>query len=389
MARGMTRRYFVATASAAACITLLRAQETVLPETALHISSTPGSRVPADFLGLSFPAGTLHDAAFLTPENISLVQQIRTLSPRGILRVAGGSTKLDGVDTKVIDNLDGFLKAIGWTCVYGLRTDGTPQAACEYISNRLGQRLNAFELSNNSDSSPQRAMATAKALQAAVPGIRFTLAADDFAPWTAAADRPALRAVSTTYARNSSTMLQPDAGMTADPGDAATALAAQTIRIAEASVTQPDTFAAALWSANAALQWMQRGYAAVCMRDGTVTRDGRTLLSTVGLGMKFSAAFLGATMLPVALDTVAANVTAYAAQRMDGKTIVAIFNMEAATQVHVTAPFFDTLQVLTALSLDARETHVSHIVSETGSHRTTTGQSFTLPPHMATLLVLR
>jgi hypothetical protein len=67
---------------------------------------------------------------------------------------------------------------------------------------------------------------------------------------------------------------------------------------------------------------------------------------------------------------------------------VAILNKEASTAVRITAPYFETIQVLIAPSLEVHEAHVTTIVSETGSHRTVDGQTFTLPAHMATLIVL-
>jgi hypothetical protein len=117
--------------------------------------------------------------------------------------------------------------------------------------------------------------------------------------------------------------------------------------------------------------------------------NGKYVMEPVGWGMKFAAAFAGATMLPVEFNAGAVNAVAYAARRGDGKVIVAILNKDASQPLSVTAPFFDTVQVLTGPSLEAHEAHVGTVVRETSSRRSTAGQTFTLPAHMATLIVLQ
>ena len=114
------------------------------------------------------------------------------------------------------------------------------------------------------------------------------------------------------------------------------------------------------------------------------------VLEPVGWGMKFASAFAGATMLPVSLAQTGAalNLVAYAARRADGRVLVAILNKEADTPVQITAPRFQTLQTLTGPALDARTALVSTVVRETTSRRTATAQTFVLPAHTGTLLVL-
>jgi hypothetical protein len=117
--------------------------------------------------------------------------------------------------------------------------------------------------------------------------------------------------------------------------------------------------------------------------------NGKYVMEPVGYGMKFAAAFAGTTMQPVEFNAGAVNAVAYAAKRADGKTIVAILNKDETQPVRITAPFFDTIQVLTGPALDAPEAHVNTVVSESSSRRTSAGQTFTLPAHMATLIVLQ
>jgi hypothetical protein len=116
--------------------------------------------------------------------------------------------------------------------------------------------------------------------------------------------------------------------------------------------------------------------------------NGKYVMEPVGYGMKFAAAFAGATMLPVEFNPGEKNAVAYAAKRPDGKTIVAILNKEASEPIRITAPHFETIQVLTGLALDSPQAYVNTVVRETSSRRSATGQTFTLPPHMATLIVL-
>ena len=118
--------------------------------------------------------------------------------------------------------------------------------------------------------------------------------------------------------------------------------------------------------------------------------NGKYLLEPVGYGMKFASAFVGAAMLPctLALADPSQNVVAYAARRKDGKVLVAILNKEASAPVQITAPFFQTLQTLTGPALDAHSAEVSVTVRETASRRTAAGQTFILPAHTGTLLLL-
>ena len=114
------------------------------------------------------------------------------------------------------------------------------------------------------------------------------------------------------------------------------------------------------------------------------------VLEPVGVGMKFASAFAGATMVPCALtqDGSALNVVCFAARRPDGKTLVAILNKEASAPVQITAPLFETLETLTGASLEARSAEVKMTVRETTSRRTAAGQTFILPAHTGTMLLL-
>ena len=193
-----------------------------------------------------------------------------------------------------------------------------------------------------------------------------------------------------------------------------------------------DVFAAALWGAEYAFTLMSNGYSGVNLHggsghavavsvggslrgeqlmadpnaphpkpfytpianEGTLSGSGvdgklseTYVLEPVGAGLKFAGAFAGCQMLTVTLES-ELNVSAYAARRADGKILVAILNKEASQTLTVTAPNFQTLQTLTGSSLEAHEARVSAVVRETSSKRTSAGQTFIMPPHFATLIVL-
>lgn len=193
-----------------------------------------------------------------------------------------------------------------------------------------------------------------------------------------------------------------------------------------------DVFAAALWGAEYALILMSDGYSGVNLHggsghavavsvggtlrgealmpdpnvphpkpfytpianEGTLAGSGtdgklseKYVLEPVGAGLKFAGAFAGCQVIPVSLVS-PLNVSAYAAKRADGKVLVAILNKEAAQSLVVTAPNFQTLQTLAGTSLESHEAQVSAVVRETSSRRTAAGQTFILPPHFATLIVL-
>ncbi|GAA3759188.1 hypothetical protein [Terriglobus aquaticus] len=193
-----------------------------------------------------------------------------------------------------------------------------------------------------------------------------------------------------------------------------------------------DVFAAALWGAEYAFHLMQAGYSGLNLHggsghaqavsvggslrgealmpdpnaphpkpfytpianEGTLAGsgvdgklNGTYVLEPVGAGLKFAAAFAGCQMVPVTLES-NLNVSAYAARRADGKVLVAILNKKPSQVLSLTAPNFQTLATLTGASLEAHAAQVSAVVRETSSRRSSAGQTFLLPPHFATLIVL-
>jgi hypothetical protein len=154
-------------------------------EVELNIDSAMSlARVPADYMGLSYESGQLAYPDFFSPRNTALIQMFRTLSPSGVLRLGGNLSEftlwseaepatppdaggLVGPDPghreprtftitpHSIRNLQGFLSATGWRCIYGLNLGGgtVDQALAEggYVARTLGRQLIAVQFGNEPD----------------------------------------------------------------------------------------------------------------------------------------------------------------------------------------------------------------------------------------------
>jgi hypothetical protein len=149
----------------------------------LIIGGPAGQTVAADFIGLSYENMQLEDPAFFSPANRGLVEQFWNLSPRGVLRLGGNTSEFgwwkasstdqppnrnlvlkDGsrpasyiytITPDTIRQLDGFLRATGWSCIYGLNLGyGTPETAlpeARFVFETLGPRLQYFQVGNEVD----------------------------------------------------------------------------------------------------------------------------------------------------------------------------------------------------------------------------------------------
>jgi hypothetical protein len=129
-----------------------------------------------------------------------------------------------------------------------------------------------------------------------------------------------------------------------------------------------DVFAASLWAADYLLTLASQGYAGVNLHGGSgkavadslggtlpgellmpdpkaphprpfytpiAEIDGKYVLEPVGYGMKFAAAFQGATIIPIDFDPGEVNATAYAARDYMGRTQIAIINKDAVRDLYV------------------------------------------------------
>jgi len=198
----ISRRQFLHTTAAAAALSLsrkrLRAQSSSPTGAAVEVkidSRKPGCTIPANSMGLSYEAAQLADPTFFSASNKGLIEQVRALGPRGILRFGGclaeftnwwdpsvtpqrpamtpemaaGQSRFEWImvtpsvsrDKYAVltpeshRQLRGFLDATGWTCLYGLNLGcGTPgRASLEAASavRHLGDRLTAFQIGNEVD----------------------------------------------------------------------------------------------------------------------------------------------------------------------------------------------------------------------------------------------
>ncbi len=135
-------------------------------------------------MGLSYESGQLAYPDFFSPRNTALIQMFRTLSPSGVLRLGGNLSEftvwsaaepsappdpggLVGPDPghreprtftitpNSIRNLQGFLGAAGWRCIYGLNLGGgtLEQALAEggFVAGTLGPQLIAVQFGNEPD----------------------------------------------------------------------------------------------------------------------------------------------------------------------------------------------------------------------------------------------
>ncbi len=139
--------------------------------------------MPADFVGLSYEVQQLADPSFFAANNAGLIRQFKALASRGVLRLGGntsefgwwkatpGSVEPEHPQTRVVEgepkpqyyavtpeavrNLADFLKATGWTCLYGIGM-GTnmPERAAEeaaFVATTLGASLQYFQIGNEVD----------------------------------------------------------------------------------------------------------------------------------------------------------------------------------------------------------------------------------------------
>lgn len=219
--KNFSRRRFLAVSAASLAATRLHAQGGMQPHAELSFpSKATGPQMPEDFVGLSYEVQQLTDPTFFSTKNTGLIEQFRALSPHGVLRLGGNTSEFGWfkaspnspepkhpethvvvgepkplyypVTADAIRNLDGFLQATGWRCIYGigLGTNVPERAAVEarFVASTLGERLEYFQIGNevdlfgrhlrnpatwNAKSYLEQWLTFARAVAAAVPGAKF------------------------------------------------------------------------------------------------------------------------------------------------------------------------------------------------------------------------
>ena len=181
--RQMNRRRFlkVAALSAGALATIPAWAQESAATIRLSLGAAAKSPVPVNYLGFSCETVQLADPTFFAADNRELVSLFQSLTPEGILRLGGNSSEFcwwkakvtdqppelpesasradnwmphsfTAIEPVAVDRLAGFLKATGWTAIYGLNLGtGNPERDAEeaaYVAKKLGKRLLFFQIGN-------------------------------------------------------------------------------------------------------------------------------------------------------------------------------------------------------------------------------------------------
>ena len=179
--RGITRRQMLASLFATTAFCTLPAGAQDATKATLTFGETARDPVPLDYVGFSYETAQLADPDFFAEDNKQLISLFRSLSDHGVLRIGGNSSEFcwwrarpddhppelpasahgdenwmphtfTAIEPVAIDRLEGFLRATGWNCIYGLNLGvGTPDRDAEeavYVAKRLGPRLLYFQIGN-------------------------------------------------------------------------------------------------------------------------------------------------------------------------------------------------------------------------------------------------
>ena len=349
----ISRRRVLATATMSLAAMRLRAQSAAQATLTIP-SDADGPHMPEDYVGLSYEVQQLVDPTFFSADNAGLIRAFKALNEHGVLRLGGNTSEYEWwkpahdakepehprvrevvgepkahyypVTAEAVRNLAGFLRATGWTCLYGIGMGtNTPEhaaAEAEYVAKTLGSRLQYFQIGNEVDLFSNHLrdprmwnvkayldewLAIARAVTKAVPGARFGM--PDVAGnvgwltqiasmWPAIEDPPHVTTLTHHYyfggpATNpnvnipnllsAATMARVQ--KTADTARAAADKMGVRVRMTEGNTCYrggkpgvSDVFAAALWSADYALLLAGNNYFGVNLHGGT----GKSVANSVG-----------------------------------------------------------------------------------------------------------
>ena len=350
----ISRRKFLATTALAVAASRLKAQSQPASVTLRLSGEANGAHMPADFIGLSYEVQQLVDPAFFSGGNTGLIEQFKALSPNGVLRLGGNTSEfawwkptpdspepahpqtreVEGepkaqyyaVTADAVRNLAGFLKATGWTCLYGIGMGtNTPERAAqeaEFVAKTLGSSLQYFQIGNEADLFSHHLrdpktwsanayldewLALARAVAARVPEAKFGIpdVAANVGWLTQIADRwPTVQnpphvvrlthhyyfgGPATNPEVNIPNLLKPATmervQKTADTATAVAGKMGVRVRMTEGNTCYrggkpgvSDVFAAALWAADYALLLASNNYSGVNLHGGT----GKSVANSVG-----------------------------------------------------------------------------------------------------------
>jgi hypothetical protein len=385
----------------------LFAQSSVLQVELVIDPAAQLANLPLDSMGLSYESGQLAYPDFFSPQNLALIEFFRTLSPAGVLRLGGNLSEftvwsdtepatapesggLVGPDPgyrepctftitpRSIRNLQGFLAATGWRCIYGLNLGGgtLEQALAEgsFVAKTLGNQLifvqsgNEPDLFRHHDQGEMRwsfdeYLAKWKSFRAAfhekLPGV--AVAGPDTAnnqdwvkQFTQEVPKEVVMVTSHYYPEGPPSdprmtinlLLHPEAkfeDLCRKALDSAKA-AGLPFRMSEGNscynAGKPgvsDTFASALWAGDYCLQMASLGCVGVNLHGGANGYYSPIVGSIASgftarpefYGLMLAQQFAGRTLHRTTLEAHGANLTAYAAGKDGAKEIIAIFNKDA------------------------------------------------------------
>ncbi len=351
----ISRREFVTSAAFSAAAVRLCAQGQQEIQVALDLSTEAnGPHMPADFVGLSYEVQQLTDPGFFSAKNTGLIRAFKALAPHGVLRLGGNTSEfawwkprpdspepehpstreVEGepkaqyyaVTSEAVRNLAAFLKAVGWTCLYGIGMGtNTPQRAeeeAEFVAKTLGAGLQYFQIGNEVDLFSRHLrdpktwstktyldewLTLARAIAARVPNAKFGLpdVASDVSwltqiadLWSGAQNPPHVTTI-THHHYSGGPASNPDVNIpnllkaatmvkvqhTADTATSAAAKMGIRTRLTEGNTCYrggkpgvSDVFAAALWSADYSLLLASNNYSGINLHGGT----GKSVANSVG-----------------------------------------------------------------------------------------------------------
>jgi hypothetical protein len=353
--RTISRRRFLATAAMSVAATQLRAQNQAKTKVILDIpAEATGPQMPTDFVGLSYEVQQLVDPNFFSAKNTGLIRAFREISSHGVLRLGGNTSEFAwwkpspespepehpqtrevvgeprasyyAVTAEAVRNLADFLKATGWTCLYGIGMGtNTPARAADeaaFVSETLGPSLQYFQIGNEADlfSNHLRDPKTwsakayleewlrlAHAIMAKVPEAQFGMPdvasnanwlTDIAAEWPSVENPPHVTTLTHHYyfggpatnpAVNIPNLMAPatmaKVQKTADIATAAAKKMNARVRMTEGNTCYrggkpgvSDVFAAALWSADYSLLLAANNYSGINLHGGT----GKSVANSVG-----------------------------------------------------------------------------------------------------------
>jgi hypothetical protein len=351
----ISRRKFLVTTALSLAATRFHAQRGAKGQVTLELSTQPtGPHMPADFVGLSYEVQQLADPSFFAPTNLGLIRQFQALAPHGVLRLGGNTSEfawwratpdspepehpqtrvVEGepkpqyyaVATESVRSLAAFLKATGWTCLYGIGMGtNTPERAAEeaaFVATTLGASLQYFQIGNEADLFGHHLrdpktwsaktyldewLALARAVTSRVPGAKFGMpdVASDVAWLTEIADLwPSIqnppRVTTLTHHHyfggpatnpdvNIPNLLKPatmaKVQKAANIASTAASKMGARVRMTEGNTCYrggkpgvSDVFAAALWAADYSLLLASNDYSGVNLHGGT----GKSVANSVG-----------------------------------------------------------------------------------------------------------